>query len=257
MSDVPSWAPDPIETSFRLDDSGVAWITLDRVEAANARNQRMREELLALYAGIRSDDRVRVVVLSAAGDRHFCAGMDLKESAGPETQAEQRSRLRSGRDIEELAALPMPTIAAINGAAYGGGFEMALACDLRVVSDTARVRLPEVTIGLVPGGGGTQRLPRMIGLAKTFEMLYLGSTLTGTEIVEAGLAARSVTPEDLERTTAEMAAQIAGMAPDALRMAKELVRRSFDVPVGVGTDAELDALLMLLQTRRDTPEENP
>ena len=246
-----AWVPDLVETQFRLEDTGVAWITLDRVDAANARNQRMREELLALYGGIRSDDRVRVVVLAAAGDRHFCAGMDLKESAGQETQAEQRARLRAGRDIEELAALPIPTIAAVNGAAYGGGCEMALACDLRVVSDTARVRLPEVTIGLVPGGGGTQRLPRMIGVAKTFEMLYLGTTLTGQEIVDAGLAARSVPPSDLQATVADMATGIAEMAPDAVRMAKELVRKSLDVPVGIGVEAELDSLLMLLQSRRD------
>jgi enoyl-CoA hydratase/carnithine racemase len=248
---TPSWVPDLAETQFRLEESGVAWITLDRVDAANARNQCMREELLALYGGIRSDDRVRVVVLTAAGDRHFCAGMDLKESAGPESQAEQRSRLRAARDIEELAALPIPTIAAVNGAAYGGGFEMALACDLRIVSDTARVRLPEVTIGLVPGGGGSQRLPRMIGVAKTYEMLYLGTTLTGQEIVAAGLAARSVAPTELPTATAAMATGIAEMAPDALRMAKELVRKSLDVPVGIGVEAELDSLLMLLQARRD------
>ena len=253
MSDTPEWVPELTETRFRLEESGCAWITLDRVDAANARNQRMREELLALYAGIRSDDRVRVVVLTATGDRHFCAGMDMKASAGPETQAQQRARLRAGRDIEELAALPVPTIAAVNGAAYGGGCEMALACDIRVVSDSARIRLPEVGIGLVPGGGATQRLPRMIGVAKTYELLYLGTTLTGPEIVAAGLALRSVAPEELVATAADLAAEIAAKPPDALRMAKELVRKSFDMPSSIGTDAELDGLLMLLQSRRDDP----
>jgi enoyl-CoA hydratase/carnithine racemase len=247
----PDWVPELVETKFDLEESGVAWITLDRPEKANARNQRMREELLALYDGIRSDDRVRVVVLTAAGERHFCAGMDLKESAGPETQAEQRARLRAGRDIEELAALPVATIAAVNGAAYGGGCEMALACDLRIVSDDARLRLPEVTIGLVPGGGATQRLPRMIGVARTFEMLYLGTRLTGPEIVAAGLATRSVAPDELRATAAAMATGIAELDPTAVRMAKELVQRSLDVPLGIGAEAELDSLLMLLQSRRD------
>jgi enoyl-CoA hydratase len=130
---------------------------------------------------------------------------------------------------------------------------MALACDIRVVSDSARIRLPEVGIGLVPGGGATQRLPRMIGVAKTYELLYLGTTLTGPEIVAAGLALRSVAPEELVATAADLAAEIAAKPPDALRMAKELVRKSFDMPSSIGTDAELDGLLMLLQSRRDDP----
>jgi enoyl-CoA hydratase len=247
---VPEWVPDLEATRFGLDD-GVGWITLDRVDAANARNQQMRRELLALYEGIRSDPDVRVVVLTAAGERHFCAGMDLKESAGPETQAQQRARLRAGRDIDELAALPVPTIAAVNGAAFGGGCEMALACDLRIVADGARFRLPEVGLGLVPGGGATQRLPRLIGLARTFELLYLGTTLTGSEIVAAGLALRSVPSKELRASTAEVASAIAAKPADSLRMVKELVLSSLDVPVSVGVNTELDGLLMLLQSRRD------
>ena len=136
---VPAWAPSLTATRLSVAGDGVATVTLDRPEAANARNQQMRDELKAIWSGIADDAAIRAVVLTGAGDRFFCAGMDLKEAGVPETPAERRDRLRSSRDIEQLAALPQPTIAAVNGAALGGGCEMALACDIRLIAHTARI----------------------------------------------------------------------------------------------------------------------
>ncbi len=248
---VRAWADDLEATMFSVEEAGVAWITLNRPEAANARNQRMRDELMRLYAGVASDPDINVVVLTGAGDRFFCAGMDMKEAGGPESQAQRRARLRASRDIEVLAALPQPTVAAINGAAMGGGFEMALACDIRVIADTARVGLPELKLGLVPGGGATQRLPRVVGMAKTFELLYLAPTLVGPEVVSAGLATVSVTAADLEATVRSLTGEIAAKPRAALCAAKELVRKGHDLPLAAGIEMELDALLFLMQARLD------
>jgi len=246
MTTDPALPAELTATRLTIDDGGVAWVTLHRPEAANARNQRMRDELRDIYAYLRQQDRVRAVVLTGAGDRFFCAGMDLKESAAAERILERRERLRRSRDIELLAALPMPTIAAVNGYALGGGCEMALACDLRVVAEEAQIGLPELTHGLVPGGGGTQRLPRLIGQARTLELLFLGRRLTGREAAGIGLASMCVTRAELLPAVTELAQRIAALPPVAVRYAKELVRRSLETPLQAGLDLELDALLALL-----------
>lgn len=247
------WAEGLEATTVEI-DGAVAWVTLDRPDAANARNQRMRDELKGIWSGIAQDPEIVVVVLGAAGDRFFCAGMDLKEAGAPETPAQRRDRLRASRDIEQLAALPQPTIAAINGFALGGGLEMALACDLRVAVDTAQLGLTELVHGLVPGGGGTQRLPRLVGSARAAEMLYLGLRLPAPQAEAWGLVNRSVPAGDLRTTVAEMAHAVAANSPRALRYAKELLRKSQDVPISVGAELELDSLLTLMA---DRPTEQP
>lgn len=240
---------EPRAVRFETAD-GVAWITLNRPAAANARNQRMRAELAGLYREVAVSTEVRVVVLTGAGDRHFCAGMDLKEAGRPETVLERRQRMRASRDIEMLARLPQPTIAAVNGHALGGGCEMALACDIRVVADEARMGLPEVTHGLMPGGGGTVRLPRLIGLERALEMLYLGTVLDGPAVVAAGLASRHVPRAQLRATVSELAAAIAQRPAHALRAVKESVLAGLDQPQAA-LDRELDGLLFLMAQRQD------
>lgn len=229
-----------------IDSRGMAQLTLNRPAAANSRNQQMRDELSHAYRRIAADEHIRVVVLTGAGDRHFCAGMDLKEAALPETPLQRRNRLRSARDIEQLARLPRPTIAAINGYALGGGFEMALACDLRIMSAEAIVGLTEIEHGLIPGGGATQRLPRLIGPAAAAEMLYLGSRVDGVVAQRMGLVNRVVPGADLARSTEEMAASLAKRSPDALKAMKEALLASAEVPLSVGVERELDGLLFLL-----------
>jgi methylglutaconyl-CoA hydratase len=239
---------DLLATTFDL-DAGTAWVTLNRPDAANARNQAMRDDLSRIYDFVATSEDVDVMVLTGAGDRFFCAGMDLKESAGGETSDQRRARLRGSRDIDALAQLPVPTIAAINGYALGGGLEMALACDLRICADEAQLGLPELSHGLVPGGGGTQRLPRLIGPAATLELLYLARRLSGPDALAYGIVNRSVPRAALRQSTQELAQAIAKQPRAALRSAKQLVLRSSDTPLAEGLKLELEALLDLLDQR--------
>jgi enoyl-CoA hydratase/carnithine racemase len=230
---------------------GVLWVALNRVDSANSRNQRMRHELAQVYDAIASDSEIRVMVLTGSGDRFFCAGMDLKEAGGAETPLGRRERLTARRDIEDLARLPIPTIAAINGFALGGGLEMALACDLRIIADHAKIGLTELGHGLVPGGGGTQRLPRLVGFEQAAAMIYTGSTLLGADAVAAGLAREAVPGASLRERTLEVAGAIAAQDARALRAAKRLLIASQELPLSQGIERELDELLFLLAERQD------
>lgn len=241
-------------TAIGVDASsgGAAWITLNRPEAANARNQQMREELMAVYAVVAGSDDILVVVLTGAGERHFCAGMDLREAGEPETPLQRAERLGAARDIEALAHIPQPTIAAINGAAFGGGLEMALACDLRLAADDARLALPEVGHGLIPGGGGTQRLPRLIGVSRALEMLYRGTVVSGQEAARIGLATASVPRAELRPAVERLVDELVGRPQRALRAVKKLVLRGLEGPFSAGIEAELETLLLLLADRTAT-----
>ena len=240
--------------AVEVEPTGVIWVRLDRVDAANSRNQTMREELSRVYDAIRHDHTIRVLVLTGTGERFFCAGMDMKEAGGRESPLGRRERLAAKRDIEELARLPIPTIAAINGFALGGGFEMALACDLRVIADHAKVGLTELGHGLVPGGGGTQRLPRLVGFEQAAAMIYSGATLTGSDAVAAGLARVCVPGAQLRDHVGELAATIAAKDARALRAAKRLMIASQELPLSQGIERELDELLFLLAERQDATD---
>lgn len=246
-------AEDPV--LFEISPDGVAWITLNRPSDANARNQAMRARLLDSYATVAADTSVKVAVLTGSGTRFFCAGMDLKEAAAPETMRERRDRLRRSRDIDLLAKLPVPTIAAVNGYALGGGCEMALACDMRIVATDAKIGLPEVTHGLMPGGGGTQRLARLVGPGTAAELIYTGRLLTGAEATAIGLANRHVAAEDLHQEALELATSIAAHPGPALRSIKEVTAAGTDLTMSAAIDRELEGLLLLLAERdRPTPE---
>jgi enoyl-CoA hydratase/carnithine racemase len=236
-------------TTLTISDSGIAELTLNRPEAANARNQVMRNELSEIYTQLSDDPTVRVLVLRGAGDRFFCAGMDLKESRAPESTLERRSRLRGSRDIEQLAAFPRPTIAVISGYALGGGLEMALACDLRIAASDAVVGLTEIQHGLIPGGGGTQRLPRLAGWSKATEMILLGTRLSGTEAFDAGIVNWVLPREEINAFALSVATKLAESPPAALSLAKESIRASMEMPLRSGVERELDSLLFLMSER--------
>jgi enoyl-CoA hydratase/carnithine racemase len=175
-------------------------------------------------------------VLAAAGEKFFCAGMDLKEAGQPESPGARRDRFKRSRDVDQLGSLSQPTIAAINGYALGGGFEMALACDFRVMADTATVGLPEINAGLGPAAGGTQRLPRLIGIARATELIMLGRRLGADEALAYGLVNRVVPLDQLHQEAGALAGELAGKSPRALR------------------DAEIDAISTLLAEQQATKE---
>jgi enoyl-CoA hydratase/carnithine racemase len=242
--------PDHRPVLFDVDPRGVARIVLNRPASGNARNQEMREELLAAYAQIsREPERIRVVVLTGAGARFFCAGMDLKESGQPESPAQRRARLSAGRDIDVLATLPVPTIAAINGYALGGGLEMALACDLRVAADQAKLGLPELRYGLVPGGGGTQRLPRLVGASRALELVLRADPISAGHAARIGLVNEVVPSAELTERADALAGYIAQFPSEATRAVKRLIGSALDRDLDAGLADEFDVLLHLMELR--------
>jgi enoyl-CoA hydratase/carnithine racemase len=255
MSAIDDWEVPSYAGSFGAIDvrvnAGIVACALNRPDAANSRNQQMRDELRATYRAVAADDSVRVFILRATGEKFFCTGMDLKESAAStETIEERRIRLSTDRDIEMLAALPQPTIAAINGYALGGGLEMAMACDLRVAASHAALGLPEVDHGLVPAGGGTLRLPELVGRARALEMMLLGQRIDATRALEIGLVNRVVPIAELDDVTVAIAAEIAKRPAAATQAVKRLVRENAQRPRDVALDDELETLLTLIGSAR-------
>jgi len=227
-------------TSVRVTRRGhAAIVTLDRPDRRNALDHAAVRELGRIGAELSADATVRAAVLTGAGDRAFCAGADLKEREGM-TDDEVREMLDSYRThLAWLGSAPFPVVAAVNGLALGGGFELALACDLRVAAPEAVLGLPETSLGVIPGAGGTQRLPRLVGYARALELILLARRLTGEEALAAGLVNRlspAGTPV-LEDALAWLAPVLDG-APLAMRAALEAVRAAVALPLDAGLDAE-------------------
>lgn len=196
---------------------GVLVVTLNRPTAGNSLSTRMAEELLALWQGLAADPAVRAVVLTAAGDRIFCAGADLKERDGmtDDQWVAQHRLFEAMRDA--LVALPVPVICAVNGAAYGGGCEIALNCDFIYASDTAKFALPEVKLGIMPGLGGAPNLARAAGERRAREILLTGDPFTAQEGAAYGVVNRVCAPEALRDEAVATARMIAANAPLSVR----------------------------------------
>src|SRR5258706_15109512 len=226
----------PVSLSQR---GGAAIITTDRPDRMNALS---RAPLLLLRAPARAaiaDANVRAIVLTGAGDKAFSAGADLKERHGMDENAVREQLARYGREIGVLDRSPKPVVAAINGVALGGGLELALACDLRVAAPGAVLGLPETTLGIIPGAGGTQRLPRIVGEARAKEMILLGRRIGAAEALAWGLVNR-VSPDGtpvLEDTLAFIE-PITNGAPIAQAAALEAIDASFDATLAQGLELE-------------------
>ena len=233
---------------------GIARVTFNRPEVMNARNRQMRAEIIQAMTEIRNDSEIRVAILTGAGDRSFSAGRDLKEAAQEKRPIiESRQQKLERGDTETIANLNKPIIAAINGYALGGGLEMALACDIRVAVDEAKLGLPEVTRGMIPGSGGTQRLSRLIGLGKALELILTGAVLEAHEALRLGLVNKVVPRSELMSAAEEYARKIASNGPLAVVLAKEAVRKGYELPLEDGLRLEAD-LSALLQTSEDIKE---
>ena len=233
---------------------GIAYLTLNRPEVLNARNRQMREELIDAVTTIRSDPEARVVILTGAGERSFSAGRDLKEAAQEEVGvvAARQAKMEIS-DTEMIARLNKPVIAAINGFALGGGCELALACDIRVAVEGAKVGLPEVSRGMIPGSGGTQRLSRVVGLGKALELILTGTVIDAEEACRIGLVNKVVPRDQLMAAAEEYAHAIVAKAPLAVVFAKEAVREGYEMSLDDGLRLETD-LSALLRTTADVKE---
>jgi len=205
-------------------------ITLNRPDAANAMNTRMGLELTQIFEGFSLETQdVRCLVVTGQGDRVFCAGGDLKERKGMSDAAWQAQHAIFERMIRAVIGCPIPTIAAINGAAYAGGCEMAAACDFIYAADTARFALTEVTLGIMPGAGGTQTLARAVGTRRAKEIILTGLPISATEAESWGLVNKVCTAGALLETALNTAKRIAGNAPIAVRQAKQSIQRGIDM----------------------------
>ncbi len=232
-------------------EDGVAVVTIDRPDALNALNAELLFELAAAFDVAESDMAVRALVITGSG-RAFVAGADVANLANLSDAFSGREASLSGQDVMNLiAALPFPTIAAINGFALGGGLELALACDLRVAAKSAKLGLPEVGLGLIPGYGGTQRLPRLIGAGRALDLILTGRHVGAEEALTMGLVNR-VADDALEEAVA-LARLMLRNAPIAIGLAKEALVRGLDVTLPQGLEIEAD-LFGLASTTEDMKE---
>lgn len=201
----------------------IATVTVNRPEKLNALNDGVLDEIGAAFHGVQGDDAVGAVVLTGAGPKAFVAGADIAELAKMTGLSAEAVSAKGQALMDAIENLGKPVVAAVNGYAFGGGLELALACHLRVFSSTAKVGLPEVGLGLIPGYGGTQRLPRIVGRGRALEMILTGDPIDAETALRYGLANRVVAPEALMEEARKLAGAILGRGPVAVRFAIEAV----------------------------------
>ncbi len=238
-------------------EDGLAWLKINRLEVANCINLELLKAIQAVCSTIREDKTICVVALIGAGTKVFSSGADLKERKGFTASEIIDYLAQAQKTLADLESLPQPVIAAINGSAFGGGVELALACDLRIIVSHATLRIPEVKLGIIPGWGGTQRLPRLIGKAKAKELIYRGRPIGAEEAYQCGLVNYVVESQknaDIldERLLAEVrlwANEMANAAPLALRQAKLAIDTGFKQELALGLSIENSSYLQLLNTK--------
>ena len=215
----------------------VATLTVNRPDKMNALNAAVRSALLKAFAALAANDEVRVVILTGAGPKAFIAGADIGEFAG--RAPVDQFRVMSEQTVFDAAEqFPKPVIAALNGFGLGGGCEVAMACDIRIASDKARLGQPEVNLGILPGGGGSQRLPRLVGLGAAYKLLFTGEMISASEALRIGLVDEVVPADELMTRVNALAETIAQKSPVALRLIKEAVRASVRAPLDEGLRLE-------------------
>lgn len=230
-------------------DDAVLQVTLNRPDVGNAINTRMGQELLDLWQGLSSDAQgVRCVVLTGAGGKIFCAGGDLKERLGMSREQWTQQHEIFERMAWALVDLPMPVIAAINGHAYGGGLELALCCDFMYASTSARFAFPEVTLGIMPGMGGTQNLPRALGERRAKELIMTGQAFTAEQALEWGLLNQTLEAEPLLKEALRTAQTLARNAPLSIRQVKKSIRYGGQMELRTAYRFEVEAYNQLVDT---------
>ena len=224
-------------------------VTLNRPQVANAMNTRMGRDLLAFFETVNADPLThRCIVVTGAGDKAFCAGGDLKERQGMTDEEWQAQHLLFERMIRAFIGCPVPVIGAVNGAAYAGGCELALCCDFLYAAETARFALTEVTLGIMPGAGGTQNLPRAVGERRAKEIILTGRPFSAQEAFDWGMVNRLCAPDRLLDETLETARRIADNAPISVRQAKHAIHYGLQMDLASGMMFEIEAYNRMVPT---------
>ena len=225
----------------------VAVLTINRPDKLNALNSKVHSEGVAALDELKKDDSVRVLIITGAGSKSFIAGADISEFEG-KTPVTQRSGFHERTLFNSIDSFPKPVIAMINGFCLGGGCELALACDIRLASANSRLGQPEINLGIIPGGGGTQRLTRLIGEGKAMEMILTGDIINAQTALNLGLVNHVYTAEELESKTFELANKIVEKSPIALQMAKEAVKLASRSNLDEGLRREVDLFAICFST---------
>lgn len=223
-------------------DGNVAIVTVNRPDKRNALNATVRTELLSTLDFLKEHDPARVIIITGAGDKAFVAGADIAEFA-ERTPIEQRAVMSERNVFDEIAKHPKPIIAMINGYALGGGCELALACDVRVAGRSAKMGQPEIKLGLIPGGGGTQRLPRLMGMGRALRLVLGGEMISADEAEKYGMVDIVVEDADLLSRTLDLARAMAAQSPLTLRLAKTAVRAAEEMPLTAGLAFERELFI--------------
>lgn len=228
-------------------DPGILVATIDRPDKMNALNAAVRDALSEIVVSAAGDPEVRVLVVTGEGEKAFVAGADVAEFAN-RTPLEQRQAMAKPTLFDRVWDFPLPTIAMINGFCLGGGCELALACDVRVGADSAQLGQPEVRLGIIPGGGATQRLPRLVGYGKALQTVLSGEIIDAVKAYEIGLLDEIVPATELRERTLELARTMADKSPATLKLAKRALRASFEMPLSAGLQHERDLFALAFTT---------
>jgi enoyl-CoA hydratase len=237
--------------TIRAEDhgDGLVLLTLNRPQVANALNTQMGRDILAFFDAINAAPaQARCVVVTGAGDRAFCAGGDLKERNGMTDEQWQDQHLLFERMIRAFIACPVPVIGAVNGAAYAGGCELALCCDFIYAAESVRFALTEVTLGIMPGAGGTQNLPRAVGERRAKEIILTGRPFTAQEAHDWGMVNRLCAPGRLVHEATETGRRIAENAPISVRQAKHAIHYGLQMDLASGMMLEIEAYNRMVPT---------
>ena len=235
------------ETILVERDGRVATITVNRPDKLNALSQQVRDEVLAALAELEPDDSIGAVVVTGAGDKAFIAGADIAEFAG-RGPMDQREAMRFPRLYDVMASFPKPVIASINGFCLGGGCELAMSCDVRIASEKARFGQPEIKLGLIPGGGGTQRLPRLVGQGRAMFLNLTGDFVDAETAYAWGLVEKVVPVAELEDAAVAIAGRIAAQSAHAVGVLRELARTTRDLPLEEGLRREAEGFVRCLRS---------
>lgn len=236
------------ETIILEKEEGIATITFNRPDAMNALNNRTRAEFAEAVADIAADESVKVLILTGSG-KAFVAGSDIKEF-NQTTPLAAHNILRLGAIVEKLEK---PVIAAVNGFCLGGGCEIAMGCDIIIASEKARFGQPEINLGIIPGGGGTQRLPRLVGACRAKELIFTGDIIRADEADRIGLVNRVVPPEELMTAAREVAQKIVSKSAAALKLAKQAINKGMQTGLETGLDYEKEmySLSLTLEDKKE------